>query len=269
MLWHAATQHEWHKELHSITRNLSMPASIPVTLRPHNLADRAVAETQQHIKVSYPILIDENIKNTGIYKDPTQPLQTLFERGYTLNILLNNLESPFVATIDLAASNQMDLFWRGCLDAGLVNAEAVTSYDRLELTLCTVARMLDILEHRGLLGSVDPRYISPHSIYPQVLDHKSRAAELARTEAAYVHDLERLAGFLHHADVFYGHVQELASLHRAFSMRIQYMAAQPVSAQLFDTAFNGLEEAFEVYSRFCAELARSSVARSVQTSAPC
>ncbi|KAJ1898159.1 Guanine nucleotide exchange factor for Cdc42p, partial [Kickxella alabastrina] len=90
----------------------------------------------------------------------------------------------------------------------------------------------------------------------------SRAAELARTEAAYVHDLERLAGFLHHADVFYGHVQELATLHRAFSMRIQYMAAQPVSAQLFDTAFNGLEEAFEVYSRFCAELARSSVARS-------
>ncbi|KAJ1892246.1 hypothetical protein LPJ66_006463, partial [Kickxella alabastrina] len=86
-------------------------------------------------KFLYPILIDENIKNTGIYKDPTQPLQTLFERGYTLNILLNNLESPFVATIDLGASNQMDLFWRGCLDAGLVNAEAVTSYDRLELTL--------------------------------------------------------------------------------------------------------------------------------------
>ncbi|KAJ2637329.1 Guanine nucleotide exchange factor for Cdc42p [Coemansia sp. RSA 1286] len=209
----------------------------------------------------YPILVDEKIKLGYAFKVPTEPLRTLFERGYTLNIILNEMESPFVPTIDLAEGDQVEMFWRGCLDAGLVTHAMLADEERLELTLRTVAKILDVLEGRGKLGRVDPRYVSPRSIYPHASEGRSRAAELARTEAAYVHDLERLVEVLNHSDSLYAPAQSLAILHRELSMRMQYLAAQPTQVQLFDTVFDGLTDGFDAYLRFCAERVRGCASR--------
>ncbi|KAJ2579692.1 hypothetical protein IWW49_006555, partial [Coemansia sp. RSA 1797] len=125
------------------------------------------------------------------------------------------LESPFIATIDLYEragdgsyeSHQIELFWRGCVDAGLVSEEKLMRvqdrYDThdsecLELMLVTVSVVLDQLLRRGRCGLVDPRYIKPRDIYPTVHTGSGApryavlAAELSRTEVAYVQDLERL-----------------------------------------------------------------------------
>ncbi|KAJ2783064.1 Guanine nucleotide exchange factor for Cdc42p [Coemansia interrupta] len=209
----------------------------------------------------YPILVDEKIKSSKPFKLPTEPLQTLFERGYTLNIILNELESPFVATIDLSEGDQVEMFWRGCLDAGLVTPMMLADEERFELTLRIVGKMLNLLDECGKLGSIDPRYVTPRSIYPHASESNSRAAELARTEIAYVHDLERLVTVLDRTDVLYGCAQNLAILHREFSMRVQYLAAQSAEHQLFNEAYEGLVDSFDAYSRFCAERVRSSPSR--------
>ncbi|KAJ1825724.1 Guanine nucleotide exchange factor for Cdc42p [Coemansia sp. RSA 2599] len=209
----------------------------------------------------YPILVDEKIKSAYAFKVPTEPLRTLFERGYTLNIMLNEMESPFVPTIDLAEGDQTEMFWRGCLDAGLVTHEMLVDEERLELTLRTVSKILDVLEGRGKLGRVDPRYLSPRTIYPHTSEGRSRAAELARTEIAYVHDLERLVGVLSRSDPLYMPAQNLAVLHRELSMRIQYLAAQPTQQQMFDAVFDGLVDGFDAYLKFCAERVRGCASR--------
>ncbi|KAJ2877921.1 Guanine nucleotide exchange factor for Cdc42p [Coemansia asiatica] len=210
----------------------------------------------------YPILVDEKIKAAyAPFKVPTEPLRTLFERGYTLNIMLNEMESPFVPTIDLAENDQTEMFWRGCLDAGLVTHEMLADEERMELMLRTVSKILDVLEERGRLGRVDPRYLSPRTIYPHASEGRSRAAELARTEIAYVHDLERLVSALSRSDPLFEPAQNLVVLHRELSMRIQYLAAQPTQLQLFDAVFDGLNDKFDAYLRFCAERVRGCASR--------
>ncbi|KAJ2813095.1 Guanine nucleotide exchange factor for Cdc42p [Coemansia furcata] len=254
--------------------------------------DRAVYMIERLLRLPsmatflYPILIDENIGNTGQYKDPTVPLKTLFDHGYTLNILLNELESPFVRTINLYERvdepgyqhHQAELFWRGCVDAGLTLPEVLPRLDdegwvggsaALDLALVTVMGILDILQERGRLGSPDPRYIKPRSIYPAARAapgaprHVVLAAELAQTEVAYMQDLEQLALFAKRvraqvdcdtSDVdtamIFGHLDGLLALHTTFSMRIQYLAGMPPDQQFFDSVYGGLE--FDVYSSFCA-----------------
>ncbi|KAJ2005051.1 Guanine nucleotide exchange factor for Cdc42p [Coemansia thaxteri] len=241
--------------------------------------DRAVDMIERLLRLPsmatylYPILVDENIKSTGRFKDPTGPLRTLFEHGYTLNMLLNEVESPFVSTINLYErvdeacyqQHQLGLFWRGCIDAGLAPPGVLSSSSEFELTLTTVTAILDVLQERGRLGAADPRYIKPRIIYPAVRAaydsprHAVLAAELAQTEVAYMQDLEQLAAYAARVraqmDVdpsIFAHVDELLALHRAFSMRIQYVAAMPVDRQFFDAVYDDLMPAFDVYSGFCA-----------------
>ncbi|KAI9471278.1 Guanine nucleotide exchange factor for Cdc42p [Coemansia sp. RSA 989] len=231
--------------------------------------------------IVHPLLIDEKAQESS-FKDPTRPLRELFRRGCTLNILLNELESPFVATIDLyeCADNgryeghQIDLFWQGCVSAGLVSEAALggIGYDVeddacLELMMAAVASILDQLQLRGQCGLPDSRYLQPRDIYPtaHVADGLPRfavlAAELSRTEAAYVQDLERLVAYadsvgaqLDHFEVdlesIFGHIRGILDLHRKFSIRIQYLAAMPLHRQLLGAAYEGLD--FHVYSLFCA-----------------
>ncbi|KAJ2450558.1 Guanine nucleotide exchange factor for Cdc42p [Coemansia sp. RSA 2336] len=231
--------------------------------------------------IVHPLLIDEKAQASP-FKDPTRPLRELFRRGCTLNILLNELESPFVATIDLyeCADNgryeghQIDLFWRGCVGAGLVSEEAAgrIGYDVeddacLELMMAAVASILDQLQLRGQCGLPDSRYLQPRDIYPtaHMADGLPRfavlAAELSRTEVAYVQDLERLVAYadsvgaqLDHFEVdlesIFGHIRGILDLHRKFSIRIQYLAAMPLHRQLLGAAYEGLD--FHVYSLFCA-----------------
>ncbi|KAJ2489303.1 Guanine nucleotide exchange factor for Cdc42p [Coemansia sp. RSA 2050] len=228
----------------------------------------------------YAILIDENTASTGPYKDPTAPLKTLFDHGYTLNILLNELESPFVSTINLLErvdepgyqQHQTELFWQGCVDAGLALPEVLgTQENSLELVLATVTAILDTLQERGRLGSPDPRYIKPRSIYPAA--HAAPGAprhlvlvfELSQTEVAYMQDLEQLAGFAKRvraqldcegSDIdtmtIFAHIDQLLALHSKFSMRIQYLAGMPPDHQFFDAIYNDLFAEFDVYSGFCA-----------------
>ncbi|KAJ2492310.1 Guanine nucleotide exchange factor for Cdc42p, partial [Coemansia sp. RSA 2052] len=253
--------------------------------------DRAVYMIERLLRLPsiatylYPILVDENIKSTGHYKDPTSPLKTLFDHGYTLNMLLNELESPFVSTIDLYElvdesgyeQHQLELFWRGCVSAGLAAPEVLGSLQEaewgggFELALATVAAILDILQERGRLGSPDPRYIKPRSIYPAARAphgsprHTVLATELAQTEVAYMQDLEQLAGYAKSVraqldcdssdidtSAIFGHVDQLLALHRKFSMRIQYLAAMPTNQQFFDAIYTDLLPEFDVYSSFCA-----------------
>ncbi|KAJ2882171.1 Guanine nucleotide exchange factor for Cdc42p [Coemansia aciculifera] len=256
--------------------------------------DRAVYMIERLLRLPsistylYPILIDENIGSTGQYKDPTVPLKTLFDHGYTLNILLNELESPFVSTINLYErvdepgyqKHQAKLFWRGCVDAGLAlpevldrlgEAEWVSGRGGFDLALVTVVGIIDILQERGRLGSPDPRYIKPRSIYPAARAahgaprHLVLAAELAQTEVAYMQDLEQLAGFAKRVRaqldcdgsdvdtvVIFGHVDQLLALHSKFSMRVQYLAGMPADQQFFDSIYDDLLGEFDVYSSFCA-----------------
>ncbi|KAJ2060353.1 Guanine nucleotide exchange factor for Cdc42p [Coemansia sp. S146] len=256
--------------------------------------DRAVYMIERLLRLPsistylYPILIDENIGSTGQYKDPTVPLKTLFDHGYTLNILLNELESPFVSTINLYErvdepgyqQHQAKLFWRGCVDAGLAlpevldrlgEAEWVSGRGGFDLALVTVVGIIDILQERGRLGSPDPRYIKPRSIYPAARAahgaprHLVLAAELAQTEVAYMQDLEQLAGFAKRVRaqldcdgsdvdtvVIFGHVDQLLALHSKFSMRVQYLAGMPADQQFFDSIYDDLLGEFDVYSSFCA-----------------
>ncbi|KAI9502486.1 Dbl homology domain-containing protein [Coemansia spiralis] len=256
--------------------------------------DRAVHLIERMLRLPsiatylYPILIDEN-STPDVCKNPRNPLKTLFARGYTLNILLNELESPFVATINLYElmdeSNyetcQTERFWKGCVDAGLATPEMMdralsvseeSSDEYLDMAMAVVSAILDILQERGVLASPDPRYIKPRTIYPVVNyapdgapKHAVLAAELSRTEVAYMQDLERLMAFAAnvkaHVDsgsikvdtaTIFGHISDILALHLKFSMRIQYMAAVPVESQYFDALFAGLSEGFVVYSRFCA-----------------
>ncbi|KAJ2852380.1 Guanine nucleotide exchange factor for Cdc42p [Coemansia brasiliensis] len=233
--------------------------------------------------IVHPLLIDEKAQATS-FKDPTRPLRELFKRGCTLNILINELESPFVATIDLyeCADNgryeghQIDLFWQGCVSAGLVSEAALSRigdvYDVendacLELMMAAVASILDQLQLRGQCGLPDSRYLQPRDIYPtaHVADGQPRfavlAAELSRTEVAYVQDLERLVAYadsvgaqLDHFEVdletIFGHIRGILDLHRKFSIRIQYLAAMPLHRQLLGAAYENLD--FHVYSLFCA-----------------
>ncbi|KAJ2880186.1 Guanine nucleotide exchange factor for Cdc42p, partial [Coemansia aciculifera] len=251
--------------------------------------DRAVYMIERLLRLPsmatylYPILVDENIKSTGRFKDPTSPLKTLFDRGYTLNILLNELESPFVATIDLYElvdepgyeQHQLELFWQGCVSAGLAVSEEVQAKAAgeggFEMALATVAGILDLLQERGRLGSPDPRYIKPRTVYPTATKttnsprHTVLACELAQTEVAYVQDLEQLAGYSKSvrqqldcvtSDIdtgaIFAHIDELLALHRLFSMRIQYLAAMPADQQFFDAIYDHLLPQFDVYSQFCA-----------------
>ncbi|KAJ2463253.1 Guanine nucleotide exchange factor for Cdc42p [Coemansia sp. RSA 2337] len=250
--------------------------------------DRAVYMIERLLRLPsistylYPILIDENIGSTGQYKDPTVPLKTLFDHGYTLNILLNELESPFVSTINLYErvdepgyqQHQSELFWRGCVDAGLAPSEVLGRQGErvgFDLVLVTVMGIIDILQERGRLVSPDPRYIKPRSIYPAARAahgaprHLVLAAELAQTEVAYMQDLEQLAGFAKRVQaqldcdgsdidtvVIFGHVDQLLALHSKFSMRVQYLAGMPVDQQFFDSIYEGLLGEFDVYSSFCA-----------------
>ncbi|KAJ2551380.1 Guanine nucleotide exchange factor for Cdc42p [Coemansia sp. RSA 1933] len=248
----------------------------------------------------YPILIDEHAESTGAWKDPTQPLKTFIAHGYTLNILLNELESPFVATINLFEREdevdyeayQTELFWHGCVAAGLAapavlgkrlwfSSGTCTGIDEradreyLALTMATVGAILDTLAEQGRLGALDGRYTRPCVIYPSV-HHASKgaprhavvAAELSRTEVAYMQDLERLAKFAASvkahavcdridAATIFGHIDGIVALHHKLSMRIQYVAAMPVESQFFDAVFTGLLDEFEVYSQFCAARERS------------
>ncbi|KAJ1783960.1 Guanine nucleotide exchange factor for Cdc42p [Coemansia sp. RSA 1938] len=248
--------------------------------------------------IVYPLLIDENAHSADV-KDPVRPLRVLFARGCTLNILVNELESPFIATIDLYEragdgsyeSHQIELFWRGCVDAGLVSEEKLmrvqdryNTHDSecLELMLVTVSVVLDQLLRRGRCGLVDPRYIKPRDIYPTVHTGSGApryavlAAELSRTEVAYVQDLERLVEYADSAsaqiddsevdfDAIFGNIRAILALHRTFSKRIQYLAAMPLSLQLFGAAYDGLLPMFDVYSRFCAsrECSQRAFARAV------
>ncbi|KAJ1725904.1 hypothetical protein LPJ61_005563, partial [Coemansia biformis] len=167
--------------------------------------------------IIYPILVDENARHASGIKDPTRPLRTLFARGSTLNMLVNELESPFVATIDLYERiegvsyehHQIGMFWRSCLAAGLVSEEAlaripaaalcdVEDAECLELMAAAVSAILDVLQHRDGWVQLDPRFIKLRDMYPAVHvspggpRHAALAAELSRTEVAYVQDLERL-----------------------------------------------------------------------------
>ncbi|KAJ2743914.1 Guanine nucleotide exchange factor for Cdc42p [Coemansia sp. BCRC 34301] len=254
--------------------------------------DRAVYMIERLLRLPsiatylYPILVDENIKSTaGQHKDPTVPLKTLFGHGYTLNILLNELESPFVSTIDLYElvdesgyqQHQLELFWRGCVSAGLATPEVLGRLREaewsgwFEVALATVAGVLDILQERGRLGSPDPRYIKPRSVYPAArappgsARHTVLVWELAQTEVAYMQDLEQLAGYAKSvrsqldcdgSDIdtgaIFGHVDQLLALHRTFSMRVQYLAGMPTDQQFFGAIYDNLMADFDVYSSFCA-----------------
>ncbi|KAJ1773057.1 Guanine nucleotide exchange factor for Cdc42p [Coemansia sp. RSA 1813] len=255
----------------------------------------------------YPILINEHAEATESWKDPTRPLKTFFAHGYTLNILLNELESPFVATINLFErvdegdyeAFQTELFWQGCVAAGfaapgvlgkrlwfaddsIIDERGDGEY--LDLTMTTVAAILDTLEEHGRLGRLDPRYTRPCVIYPSVQHasegaprHAVLAAELSRTEVAYMQDLERLTTFAASvrahvacdkidASAIFGHIDGILALHHKLSMRIQYVAAMPVEAQFFDTIFVGLMGEFDVYSQFCA--AREQSERAYRSALP-
>ncbi|KAJ2713343.1 Guanine nucleotide exchange factor for Cdc42p [Coemansia spiralis] len=258
--------------------------------------DRAVLLLQQLLclpcvaQIVYPILIDENARHTGDIMDPTRPLRTLFGRGCTLNMLVNELESPFVATIDLCArrdgatfeQHQIELFWRGCVGAGLVAEDTlarlspaarcdVENDDCLELMATTVAAIVDVLHQRDGWVQMDPRFLKLRDLYPTAHAsaggprHAVLAAELARTEAAYVHDLERLVAYADcvtallgpdccdvDLELIFGLIRRILALHRVYSMRIEYLAAMPVERQRFDAAYHGLAAEFGVYSEFCA-----------------
>ncbi|KAJ2162989.1 Guanine nucleotide exchange factor for Cdc42p [Coemansia sp. RSA 552] len=235
--------------------------------------------------IVYPVLVEENAQHTGAIKDPLAPLRTLFGRGCTLNILVNELESPFVPTIDLyeAATSgeyeehQISMFWNGCVGAGLVSEEALGRVGELcdpgdaqclELMLGTVSRILDVLQQRGAFGTPDARYMRPRDMYPLAAvvggepRHMVLAAELSRTEVAYVQDLEKLVAYADavsaqlgpdEAAAIFGHIHGILLLHRKFSARIQYLAAMPLRRQLFDAAYAGLVDEFDVYSGFCAQ----------------
>ncbi|KAJ1730177.1 Guanine nucleotide exchange factor for Cdc42p [Coemansia sp. Benny D160-2] len=244
----------------------------------------------------YPILISEHAEPTESWKDPRRPLKTFVAHGYTLNILLNELESPFVATINLFEradesdyeAYQTQLFWKGCIAAGFAPAGIVgrqlwfssggivaderADGEYLDLAMTTVAAILDVLEEKGRMGTLDPRYTRPSVVYPSIQNacegaprHAVLAAELSRTEVAYMQDLERLMtyassvrahvacdGFKIDTATIFGHIDELHALHREFSMRIQYMAAMPADAQFLEGVYAGLTDRFSVYSRFCA-----------------
>ncbi|KAJ2081441.1 Guanine nucleotide exchange factor for Cdc42p [Coemansia sp. RSA 988] len=258
--------------------------------------DRAVELLERLLCLSsisttvYAILVDEKSQHSGACKDPTQPLKTLFGRGSTLNILVNELESPFVATIDLYEGmesekyeqHQIALFWSGCVEAGLVTeakvgrlSEAVLrdvhNAECFELMSITVAAILDVLQQRGCWGYSDPRCIRPRDMYPAAhiagveSRHAVLAYELSRTEVAYVQDLEKLVSYadcisaqvdVDSCDIdlvaIFGHIREILALHRRFSMRIQYFAAMPLRNQLFDVCYQDLAHEFDVYSAFCA-----------------
>ncbi|KAI8322083.1 Dbl homology domain-containing protein [Martensiomyces pterosporus] len=267
--------------------------------------DRAVELIERLLRLPsmaiflYPILVDENTQNTHIYKDPTRPLRTLFEHGYTLNILLNEIESPFVATINLYdrvneesyAEYQIQLFWRGCVDAGLEDSAVLDKFpgfdlagddEDLELTIMAVAGILDILQGRGRLSELDSRYIKPSSMYPTPPAAESGGprymeltAELSRTEVAYVQDLERLKSYAeqvkqllddapHDVDTgsIFMHVDGILALHRKFSMGIQYLAAQHIDLQLYGTLYDDIHREFDIYSSFCASRECSQAAYS-------
>ncbi|KAJ1839763.1 Guanine nucleotide exchange factor for Cdc42p, partial [Coemansia sp. RSA 2708] len=253
--------------------------------------ERAIAQLEQLLAqpciapIVHPLLIDANA-HTAAFKEPTQPLQQLFARGCTLNILLNELQSPFVATIDLyeCADNgcyeghQIDLFWRGCVGAGLVGEDALGMVrDRYDVRdgecLELMMRTVDAILARLPAGQADARYMRPRDLYPTArvqagaARHAVLAAELARTEEAYVQDLERLVDLADAAralaaadvdvDAIFAHTHELLALHRQFSMRIQYIAAMPLAAQLLGAAYAGLDARFDVYSAFCARREQS------------
>ncbi|KAJ1896522.1 Guanine nucleotide exchange factor for Cdc42p, partial [Coemansia sp. IMI 209127] len=254
----------------------------------------------------YPILIDEHTETSQSWKDPTKPLKTFFAHGYTLNILLNELESPFVATVDLFErvdevdyeAYQTELFWHGCVAAGFAPAGVLgrrlwfssTGDDErgdgeyLDLAMATVNAILNALAENGRLAELDARYTRPCVIYPSVQHaregaprHAVLAAELSRTEVAYMQDLERLTTFAAsvraHAvsdkidtGTIFGHIDRIHRLHRKLSMRIQYVAAMPVELQFFDTVFAGLLGEFDVYSQFCA--CREQSERAYRTALP-
>ncbi|KAJ2783127.1 Guanine nucleotide exchange factor for Cdc42p [Coemansia javaensis] len=241
-------------------------------------------------QVVHPILVDEKAQNAGAaVRDPLQPLRTLFGRGNTLNILVNELESPFVATIDLSEhrrgvafeQHQIALFWRGCVGAGLVSEDAlarlpaaalwnVDDPDCLALMIAAVSSILDVLQQRDGWEVADPRFIRPRDVYPAAPQlvggeprHAVLAAELARTEVAYVQDLERLVDYADAVaplvdacdvdlELIFGCMRRILALHRRFSARVQYLAAMPAERQLFDAAFDGLDGEFGVYAEFCA-----------------
>ncbi|KAJ1965855.1 Guanine nucleotide exchange factor for Cdc42p [Dipsacomyces acuminosporus] len=245
----------------------------------------------------YPILVDENIMNKHAFKEPTKPLRTLFEHGYTLNILLNELESPFVATINLHdradedsyTRYQTHLFWAGCVGAGLESPQILgrlhefdlsSNGEDLEMTIATVARILDILQERGRLCDPDTRYMKLASIYPTlpaaeigVPRHIELAAELSKTEVAYVQDLERLKSYaeqVRHSldgtsydidtESIFIYVDRILAVHRKFSMGIQYLAGQPVDMQLYGALYEEMYRDFDIYSSFCASRQLSQAA---------
>ncbi|KAJ2763924.1 hypothetical protein IWQ57_005379, partial [Coemansia nantahalensis] len=168
-------------------------------------------------QIVHAILIDENARHAGDIMDPTRPLRTLFGRGSTLNMLVNELESPFVATIDLCerrdgvslVHHQIELFWRGCVGAGVAAEETVARLapaalcdvendDCFELMAATVSAIVDVLQRRAGCMQMDPRFLKLRDLYPTAHAlageprHAVLASELSRTEVAYVQDLERL-----------------------------------------------------------------------------
>ncbi|KAJ1944379.1 Guanine nucleotide exchange factor for Cdc42p [Linderina macrospora] len=233
----------------------------------------------------YPILVDEINKGKQPIRDPRDPLRTLFAHGYTLNILLNELESPFVSTINLYEkaedgsyeSYQTWLFWNGCVRAELISDEVLEAFpgfdiadsdEDLERTLRVVAAIVDVLQVRGKLTDVDPRFVRPSTIYPVAAVAKGApryaelAMELSRTEVAYVQDLERLKVGLHalvDIDTVFLHIDGLLALHRHLSMAVQYLAAQPLRDQLYGALYENMAD-FDIYCRYCSNRDASQAA---------
>ncbi|ORX70905.1 hypothetical protein DL89DRAFT_315642 [Linderina pennispora] len=234
----------------------------------------------------YPILVDEMNKGAQPIRDPRDPLRTLFAHGYTLNILLNELASPFISTIDLYEksedgsyeSYQTWLFWNGCVRAELTTEDVLEAFpgfdicdcdEDLERTLSVVAGIVDALQACGKLADFDSRFVRPNTLYPVAAVGKGApryaelAMELSRTEVAYVQDLERLKAYsdtarkhlgLHASvdiDTIFLHVDALLALHRRLSMSIQYLAAQPLRDQLYGALYENMV-GFDVYCRYCS-----------------
>ena len=132
-----------------------------------------------------------------------------------------------------------------------------------------VNRVLDILQHKGLLLSVEPKSIDEiGERMPQTLTYRQNVVkEIVMTERDYVQQLETLQQFKNEIEEIGGiagdavhdiflNLNALLDFQRRFLIRIEQQNSLPESQQNWGQLFVHYKEAFRVYEPFIANQTR-------------